>query len=205
MNILNGDIIDGWNLKRNGKWNKKETKFIRYILKLSYKSKVIYIRGNHDDFLDKITPLKIGNLTIRDQYTHYSNNKKYLVVHGDIFDSITKNFKWIAKIGDIGYLFLLWLNRLNNKIRKKKGKEYFSLSKYVKQKVKIATNYIQGYEKEMVEYCKSKNYDGIICGHIHYPEIRKIKGIEYLNSGDLVESCSVLVETTKNKWKIIYI
>lgn len=200
--ILNGDIIDGWNLKRRGKWKKKDTKFFRLLLKLSNKTEIIYIRGNHDDFLENILPFKLGNFSIRDSYIYYSNNKKYLIIHGDVFDLISNKYKWIAKIGSLGYDFLLWLNRIYNKRRLKKGKDYFSLSKKIKKNVKFAVKYISNFEDEMVDYCKSKNYDGIISGHIHHPEIRKINKIKYLNSGDWVESLTALVETKKGKWKI---
>ncbi len=205
--ILNGDIIDGWQLKKGGTWKKKHTGFIRAVLKMIEKSdtEVIYIRGNHDDFLDQILPLRIGKqFSIRRDYLLESNGKKFFICHGDIFDNITKNMKWLAYIGDIGYNFLLWLNKWYNKYRESKGKPYYSLSQEIKQKVKAAVNYISDFEEKLADLAKARGADGIICGHIHKPEIKEIKGIQYMNSGDWVESLSALVETLEGEWKLIY-
>ncbi len=203
--ILNGDIIDGWQLRKNGKWTKQHSNFFKYIISLSSKkkSKIVYIRGNHDDFLEEIMPLKIGNFSIRKSYIHFGVNKKYFVTHGDLFDSITSKLKWIAKLGDIGYTFLLWINRHFNAYREKKGMPYYSISKVIKAKVKSAVSFISDYENELVKVAKSRKCDGIICGHIHQAAIKNIEGIEYLNSGDWVESLTALVEDNEGNWKII--
>jgi len=204
--ILNGDIIDAWQLKRSGKWKKKHTRFFKVVLKMIEKSRtqVIYLRGNHDDFLDNVLPMQIGSLSIQRDYVHYSYGKKYWVLHGDIFDSITTNMKWLAKLGDIGYTFLLWANKMYNNRRIKKGLPYYSLSQIVKQKVKSAVSYISDFEKTLVDLARSKGYDGVICGHIHHPAIMDFEGITYLNSGDWVETLSALVEDEDGKWKIVY-
>jgi UDP-2,3-diacylglucosamine pyrophosphatase LpxH len=204
--ILNGDIIDGWQLKKSGTWKRKHTRFINRVLKMieNHNTKVYYIRGNHDDFLEQILPLRIGNLSILREMIYVSNDKKYFITHGDIFDSISSQFRWIAYLGDIGYTFLLWLNRQVNYHRIKQGKPYFSLSAYVKGKVKSAVTFIDNFEKELVNIAKAKNCDGIICGHIHKAEKREIDGILYLNSGDWVETMSALVEDFEGNWEIIY-
>ena len=163
-------------------------------------TKVYYLRGNHDDFLDQILPLKIGNLSIQIDMIYESHGKRYFITHGDVFDSITTNLRWIAYLGDIGYTFLLWLNRIVNYYRFKQGKPYFSLSKYVKNKVKSAVSYIDEYETELAKMAKAKNCDGIICGHIHKSENRLIDGIEYMNSGDWVETLSALAEDEEGNW-----
>ena len=203
--ILNGDIIDGWQLRKNGKWTKQHSNFFKYIISLSSKkkSKIVYIRGNHDDFLEEIMPLKIGNFSIHKSYIHFGVNKKYFVTHGDLFDSITSKLKWIAKLGDIGYTFLLWINRHYNVYREKKGMPYYSISKVIKAKVKSAVSFISDYENELAKVAKSRKCDGIICGHIHQAAIKNIEGIEYLNSGDWVESLTALVEDNEGNWKII--
>jgi UDP-2,3-diacylglucosamine pyrophosphatase LpxH len=203
--ILNGDIIDAWRLRKNGKWKKKHTRFFKIVIKMAEKSntEVIYIRGNHDDFLDTIVPLEIGNFKIYKDYYHHSNNKKYYVVHGDIFDAVTSNLKWLAKLGDVGYTFLLWLNKVYNNRRIKKGMPYYSLSQTIKQKVKSAVSYISDFEEELASLAKSRDCDGIICGHIHHPEISEVNGIEYLNSGDWVESLSALTEDYFGNWNIV--
>ncbi len=204
--ILNGDIIDGWQLKKSGTWKRKHTRFFNRILKMidKNKTKVYYLRGNHDDFLDQILPLEIGNLSIQKDLIYKSNGKKYFVLHGDIFDSITTNLRWIAYLGDIGYTFLLWLNSQVNYHRKRKGLPYFSLSQYLKGKVKTAVSYIDKYEKELAMMARAKGCDGIICGHIHKAESRIIDGIEYHNSGDWVETMSALAEDHEGNWQLIY-
>ncbi|MDG1276282.1 MAG: UDP-2,3-diacylglucosamine diphosphatase [Algoriphagus sp.] len=204
--ILNGDIIDGWQLKKSGSWKRKHTRFFNRILKMieQTNTKVYYLRGNHDDFLDQILPLQIGNLSIQTDMIYESNGKKYFVTHGDLFDSITTNLRWIAYLGDMGYTFLLWLNRVVNHYRYKRGLPYFSLSKYVKNKVKSAVAYVDQYETELAKMARSKNCDGIICGHIHKAENRIIEGIEYLNSGDWVETLSALSEDHAGNWQLIY-
>lgn len=204
--ILNGDIIDGWQLKKSGKWKRKHTRFFNRILKMIEEdgTKVTYIRGNHDDFLDQILPFKMGNLRIQRDMIYESFGKKYYIVHGDVFDSITSQFKWIAKLGDMGYTFLLWLNRQYNYRRMKKGLPYYSLSQSIKSKVKHAVKYIDDYEVQLSSMARYKNCDGIICGHIHQPALKEINGIHYLNSGDWVESMTALVEDNSGKWKLVY-
>ena len=204
--ILNGDIIDGWQLRKSGSWKRKHTRFFNRMLKMIEQdnTKVFYLRGNHDDFLDQILPLQIGNLSIQADMIYESNGKRYFITHGDIFDSITSNLRWIAYLGDIGYTFLLWLNRYVNHYRRKKGLPYFSLSQYVKGKVKSAVSYIDKYEEELARVAKSKGCDGIICGHIHKAENRMIEGIEYLNSGDWVETMSALAEDHEGNWQLIF-
>ncbi|MFI5164237.1 MAG: UDP-2,3-diacylglucosamine diphosphatase [Bacteroidia bacterium] len=204
--ILNGDIIDGWQLKRSGAWKKKHTKFLKLILKMATKrrTKVIYLRGNHDDFLDEILPFELGNFSIARDHIHRSNGKKYYVVHGDIFDSITTNLKWLAKLGDISYTFLLWLNRHYNSYRVKRGLPYYSLSQKIKLAVKRAVSFIDEFETQLCEVAKAKKCDGIITGHIHKPANKMIDDIHYLNSGDWVESLTALAETHEGEWKIIY-
>ncbi len=204
--ILNGDIIDGWQLGKSGKWKKKHTSFFKILLnRLSNSStKIIYLRGNHDDFLDEVLPLEIGNFSIQRDYTYDSFGKKYFVVHGDIFDTVTTRLKWIAKLGDTGYTFLLWMNRHYNNYRRKRGLPYYSLSAKVKQKVKTAVSFISDFETELCAVAKTENCDGVICGHIHQPANKTIGGIHYLNSGDWVETLSAVIETESGEWKIVY-
>jgi len=204
--ILNGDIIDGWQLKKSGSWKRKHTRFFNRVLKMmeNQSTNVYYLRGNHDDFLDQILPLQIGKLQILADMTYESNGKTYFITHGDVFDSITTNLRWIAYLGDVGYTFLLWLNRVVNYYRYKKGLPYFSLSQFVKGKVKQAVSYVDDYETELAKMAKSKGCDGIICGHIHKAENRMIDGIHYLNSGDWVETMSALAEDHEGNWELIY-
>lgn len=204
--ILNGDIIDGWQLKKYGSWKRKHTRFFKTILKMmeDYDTKVIYLRGNHDDFLDQVLPLKVGNFSIQRDYILKSKDRKYYVTHGDIFDSITTKLKWVAKLGDIGYTFLLWVNKIYNHYRTKRGLPYYSLSQIIKQKVKSAVSYISDFEVQLAELAKIKECDGIICGHIHQPAIKYFGDILYLNSGDWVESLSALVQDEEGEWSLMY-
>lgn len=202
--ILNGDIIDAWELKKYGKWKVKHTRFFRIILKMmeEHQTEVIYLHGNHDDFLDNIIPLKIGNLTIAMDYILEGKNKKYYVVHGDIFDSVSSNLKWIAKLGSLGYNFLLWLNKFYNYYRKKRGKPPYSFSKRIKSKVKSAVSPTSSYEKKLTSLAKMKGCQGIICGHTHKPNMKKLGEIQYMNSGDWVESLTALTEDFEGKWEL---
>ena len=204
--ILNGDIIDGWKLKQTGKWRKRHTRFLKSVMEMSssLKTRILYITGNHDDFLNHIAPLHFGNISILRDHIIESGNKKYYVTHGDIFDTITTNFRWLANLGDTGYTFLLWLNKIYNNRRLRKGLPYHSLSKIIKYKVKTAVSYISRYEKELVNIARVKKCDGVICGHIHTPVISRYDNITYMNSGDWVESLSALVEDYFGNWKIIY-
>ncbi len=204
--ILNGDIIDGWQLRKSGKWKKRHTSFFRLLMKWlsATDTKVIYLRGNHDDFLDEVLPIQLGNFTLDRTYIHESFGKRYFVVHGDIFDTVTTKLKWIAKLGDSGYTFLLWMNRHYNRFRRRRGLPYYSLSQIVKHKVKKAVSFMSDYESELCAVASAERCDGVICGHIHQPANKYIDGIHYLNSGDWVETLSALVETTEGEWKIVY-
>ncbi|MBN1340411.1 MAG: UDP-2,3-diacylglucosamine diphosphatase [Bacteroidales bacterium] len=204
--ILNGDIVDMWHLKRRGKWEKKDTRVFRRIIRMmkNYNTEVIYIRGNHDDFLDQFIPLQIGKFSVVSSFDIISKGKRYFVTHGDVFDAISTRFRWIAQLGDKGYKLLLWINRRHNNIRRFKGLPYSSLSQKIKQKVKIATRFISDYEITMADFARRRNYDGIICGHIHKAEILDVEGIKYMNSGDWVESFSALVEDHDENWQVVF-
>jgi UDP-2,3-diacylglucosamine pyrophosphatase LpxH len=204
--ILNGDIIDGWQLKKYGSWKRKHTRFFKTVLKMmeAHNTKVIYLRGNHDDFLDQVLPLEVGNFSIQRDYVLKSKDRKYYVTHGDVFDSITTRLKWVAKLGDIGYTFLLWFNKIYNQYRTRRGLPYYSLSQVIKQKVKSAVSYVSDFEVQLAELARIKECDGIICGHIHQPAIKSLGGIVYLNSGDWVESLSALVQDEHGEWSLMY-
>ncbi|RYF78078.1 MAG: UDP-2,3-diacylglucosamine diphosphatase [Cytophagaceae bacterium] len=209
--ILNGDIIDGWQLRQHGVWKKKHTAFFKVVLKqiVHHDTKVIYLRGNHDDFLDQVLPLQVGrNFRIQRDYILRSatptGERSFYVTHGDVFDSITSHMKWLAYLGDMGYTFLLWVNKLYNQYRAWRGLPYYSLSQTVKQRIKSAVSYISDFEEKLTELARARHCDGIICGHIHQPAIRQINGLIYMNSGDWVESLSALVEDHEGNWNLLY-
>lgn len=204
--ILNGDIIDGWHLQKGGKgkWKKEHTDLFKVIMKMmeNHNTKVIYVRGNHDDFIDQIAPFSFANIDIVKDYVHVSHGKTYYVTHGDIFDNITSNMVWLAKLGDVGYSLLLWINRIYNLYRSRKGLPYFSLSQSIKQKVKTAVSFVSDFENELVRLAKARHADGIICGHIHQPANRMYDDVHYLNSGDWVETMSALLEHEDGSWEV---
>ena len=209
--ILNGDIIDGWQLRQHSVWKKKHTAFFKVVLKqiVHYDTRVIYLRGNHDDFLDQILPFQVGrNFRIQRDYILKSpgpaGERSFYVTHGDVFDSITSHMKWLAHLGDMGYTFLLWVNKLYNQYRTWRGLPYYSLSQTVKQRIKSAVSYISDFEEKLTELARARHCDGIICGHIHQPAIRQINGLTYMNSGDWVESMSALVEDHQGNWNLLY-
>lgn len=205
--ILNGDIIDGWQLKKSGdrKWQPEYTKIFKVIMKMMENNgtEVIYIMGNHDDFLVNVIPLSFSGVQILRDYVLESGGKHYFVTHGDIFDNVSTNMKWLAKLGDVGYHILLWFNQFYNKFRVMCGKPCYSFSQAIKNKVKNAVSSVSGFETLVVEMARSKKCDGVICGHIHRPEDRVIDNIRYLNSGDWVETKSALAEDFEGNWQII--
>ena len=203
--ILNGDIIDGWSLKRQGGWKPDYMKFIRILLKrIEQKGvEVIYARGNHDDILECFIPVTFGGLRVVEEHIHQGRKGKYLVIHGDIFDSVTQNTKWISVLGDVGYQLLMAMNRLYNRYRSWRGKEYYSLSKKIKSKVKQAVSFISDFETEVEKLARKRGCQGVMCGHIHTPDNKMIGDIHYLNSGDWLESNTALVEHFDGSFEIL--
>jgi len=204
--ILNGDIIDGWQLVRGGRWNNAHTRFIRGILKKMEKrgTEVVYLRGNHDDILAKFLPLAFENLTIVEEYVHETPRGRYLVLHGDVFDTITRNFVFLAHLGDWGYQMLLTLNRVYNHWRAWRGQEYWSLSKAIKGRVKSAVNHVSKFEGHLARLARERGCIGVMCGHIHTPADQMVAGIHYLNSGDWVESMTAIVEHFDGRFELIH-
>lgn len=204
---LVGDIIDGWAIKRKFIWPQSHSDVIQKVLRQARKGTNVYlVAGNHDDFLRPFLPILMGdNLHIDHEFDYVdSSGNRYLVTHGDFFDSITMTKKWLAILGDYGYDFLLHLNGIINFFRRVFGyKKYWSLSKYVKDNIKKSVSFISDFEGILSKHAHKKGYDGVICGHIHKAEIKEIDNIKYLNSGDWVENCTALVETMEGEWKIL--
>ena len=206
---LVGDIVDGWRLRQNWYWPDTHSDVIRKILKMAAKgTNVTYIAGNHDEALRKwlhYIPY-LGNLKFTNRADYIGlDGKRYLVIHGDMFDSLMQvsSGRMLMHLGDWLYDFIIKLNDLWAAVRSKMGLPYWSISKWIKQNTKQAVGYVLNFEKLLADYCKSKGYDGIICGHIHTAEIRDINGIVYLNSGDWIESCTALVEHHDGRWEIV--
>ena len=203
---LVGDIIDGWQLKRGWYWRQSHNDVIQKILRKSRKgTRVVYIAGNHDEALRPFAGMAFGDIAIVDEAIHdLLNGKKLWVTHGDLFDGIIQHAKWLAYLGDSLYTFILKLNNTFNHLRHKFGMSYWSLSQYLKHRVKNAVSFITQFETILTDEAKRRGYDGVLCGHIHKPEIRYINGILYCNDGDWVESLSAIVETYSGELKIIH-
>lgn len=207
---LVGDIIDGWVMSTGTVyWPQSHTNVVRKILsKAKNGTKIVYVSGNHDEFLRRYgfdEDTRFGNITVVDEIVHISpTGQRYLVTHGDEFDVVTRYHKWIAILGDYGYRFLIWLNSVLNKIRQRYGMGYWSLSKFIKHKVKQAVNFIGEFEVAVAKACEHREVDGVICGHIHHAEIKEIDGITYMNDGDWVESCTALVEDIDGNIEILH-
>jgi UDP-2,3-diacylglucosamine pyrophosphatase LpxH len=203
--ILNGDIIDAWQLRKGGLWTAEHTRVIRIILKKLEKqgTEVIYLRGNHDDVLSKILPFTFGGLNIVEDHVHEGPQGRYFVLHGDVFDTITKNFVFLSHLGDWGYHALLRINRVYNAWRAWRGKEYWSLSRAIKARVKSAVSHISNFEEHIAELAESKGCVGVICGHIHTPADKRIGKVHYLNSGDWVESLTAIAEHDDGRFELM--
>ena len=203
--VLNGDIIDIWQFRKSY-FPKSHLKVIQKIIDLASKgTKVYYITGNHDEFLRKFSDTSIGNFKVLDKLVLELDHKKAWIFHGDVFDASVQHSKWIAKLGGIGYDYLILLNRFINWCLKKMGKEPYSFSKQIKAGVKKAVKHISDFETTATDLAIEKNYDYVICGHIHEPKIlrKENKNGEtlYLNSGDWVENLTAL-EYHKKRWKL---
>lgn len=206
---LVGDIIDGWVMSSSSVyWPQSHTNVIRkFLSKAKNGTQVTYVSGNHDEFLRRYSldemPM-FGNVRVVNDIIHISpTGQRYLVIHGDEFDIITRYHKWLAVLGDYGYRLLLGINLILNKLRRKFGFGYWSLSKWIKHRVKKAVNFIGEYETAVARSCKDIGVDGVICGHIHHAEIKEIDGMMYFNDGDFVESCTALVEHSDGLLEII--
>ena len=205
---LVGDIIDAWKIKENKwRWKQSHTNVVRNVLNHAKRgTKVVYVLGNHDEFLRPYLHygLGFGMLEITNQCEHIgADGKKYLITHGDLFDGITRLAPWLSILGDKAYDFVLALNSRFNWFRHRLGFGYWSISLYLKQRVKRAVDFMFHFEKNLAGYCKKKGFDGVICGHIHKAEIKEIDGVIYMNDGDWVESCTALVEHHDGRWEII--
>lgn len=195
--IMVGDIIDGWRMRKKVFWPQAHTNVIRRILTRAKRgTKVIYITGNHDDMLRRYSGIQFGNIDLVDEYTHITaDGRKLWCIHGDQFDGVIQCHRWIAFFGDFLYETMLHVNRWFNQLRHRFGFGYWSLSAYLKGKVKRAVNFISQFEEAVAKEAEHKQMDGVICGHIHHAEIRQIsEQVTYYNCGDWVESCTALVE-----------
>ena len=188
-------------LNQVGNGRRTSSRIFRKFMKRSENgTKVIYIRGNHDDFLKPFVPFKMNNIEIVRKYVHTGiDGRKYFCFHGDVLDFVIMKVRWLAVIGGWSYDFVIRLNTLYNFIRRKLNLPYHSLANDIKQSVKGAINFVSDFEENAKGLTKQKGYDVAVCGHIHQPKLDS----DYMNTGDFCENTTCIVEDYEGVWKII--
>jgi UDP-2,3-diacylglucosamine pyrophosphatase LpxH len=202
---LVGDIVDGWALRSSWYWPQSHNDVVQKLLRHARKgARLIYIPGNHDEFLRDYYGTHFGGIEVVESAIHMTaDGKRLLVVHGDMFDLVVTQARWLALLGDKAYELALAANRIFNGLRRVFGAPYWSLSKWAKHKVKNAVNFIGAFEKALATEAKKHHADGVICGHIHTPALHDEFGLRYINCGDWVESCTAVGETADGRFEII--
>ncbi len=203
--FLVGDIIDGWKLKSGWSWPQAHNDVVQKVLRLARKGvRVVYIPGNHDDRVRDFCGVHFGGVVVARDWIHEgADGRRYLVTHGDEFDGVVSHARWLALLGDWAYRALLVLNTYWNAARRRLGFGYWSLSAYLKGKVKNAVKFIDDFERAIAEEARRRGVDGVVCGHIHKAEMRRIDGVLYVNDGDWVESCTAVVEHFDGRLEIL--
>ena len=202
---LVGDIVDGWELKKSWFWSQQQNDVIQKLLRKARKGAIInYLPGNHDAFAREYAGLHFGGIAVVDQTIHHTaDGRTLLVLHGDTFDGIVTQSKWLASLGSSAYVFAIKLNYVYNRLRRWMGYPYWSLSAWLKHKVKNAFTYIDTFERTLAGEAKKHRANGVVCGHIHRASIRECDGVTYYNTGDWVESCTALVEHLDGRMELI--
>jgi len=202
---LVGDIIDFWRVKRGPVWLQSHNDVLQKLLRKVRKgTRIVFIPGNHDEALRDYCGMWFGGIEIHHDIIHTAaDGRRYLVMHGDEFDVVVRYAKWLAFLGDRSYEFALWCNYPLNWVRRRFGFGYWSLSSYLKLRVKTAVNFIGEFEHALAEEAKRRDVQGVICGHIHHAADRPIAGVRYLNCGDWVESCTALAEDENGQIHLI--
>jgi UDP-2,3-diacylglucosamine pyrophosphatase LpxH len=202
---LVGDIVDFWRIRRGARWTPAQVEVLKeFLIKAQRGAKVVYIPGNHDDELRAFAGTVLGNIELRLRDLHETAcGRRFLVIHGDEFDVVMRKARWLAILGDIGYDIALAGNTLLNAVRRSLGFPYWSLSAYLKYRVKRAVNFIGNFEHLLAAEARRVGVEGVICGHIHHAAMRHVDGIQYVNTGDWVESGTAVVEHFDGRLEII--
>lgn len=202
---LVGDIVDGWRLKKGWYWPDAHNEVVRRILKMAHRgTRVVFVAGNHDEMLRDYAGLTFGGVELVLEAVHETaDGRRLLVTHGDSFDGVVLYARWLAFLGDKAYGLLLRANIAFNAVRRRLKMPYWSLSAYLKKRVKNAVQFVSSFETAVASEAQSRGFDGVVCGHIHCAEIREFGGITYYNDGDWVESCTALAEDAKGRITII--
>lgn len=202
---LVGDIVDGWQLRRRWYWPQAHNDVVQKLLRKARKgTRVVFVPGNHDEFARRYVGHDFGGIEVVEDCIHRTaDGRQFWVMHGDLFDGVVQCAKWLAHLGDHAYEFTLKLNRHLNSLRARLGLPYWSLSRYLKLKVKRAVSFIGDFEAAVAKEARKRGLDGVVCGHIHHAELRDIDGITYANDGDWVESLTALVEHHDGRLEIL--
>ena len=204
---LVGDIVDAWALKKSWYWPASHTEVIRRVLALhrEHGTRIVYIPGNHDELLRDYLPIELSGIEVCDEYVHETaDGRQFLILHGDAFDAVCTEARWLAVLGDVAYRAVIVGNSWFNTARRRLGYPYWSLSAFLKHQVKDAVAFISRFEHALADEARRRGLDGVICGHIHCPRQDVIDGVEYCNDGDWVESCSALVEDFAGQMTILH-
>jgi UDP-2,3-diacylglucosamine pyrophosphatase LpxH len=203
---LVGDIIDGWRLRASWLWPQTHNDVVQKLLRKARKgARVIYIPGNHDEFMREYVGNRFGGIEICDEAIHEAaDGRRYLVVHGDKYDTVVRNIRWLALLGDWAYDFAIVLNGVIGKVRRRLGLPYWSFAQWSKQKVKRAVGAISAFEDAVAADAARHDVQGVICGHIHRPTIQTLRGLQYINTGDWIESCSAVFECDDGSMELVH-
>lgn len=203
---LVGDILDGWQLRKGWYWPQAHNDVVQKVLRKVRKgTRVVYVPGNHDSMARQFIGLTFGDIEVVEDCVHVTaDGRRLWITHGDQFDGVTQHAAWLAHLGDTAYTLVLTLNRWFNALRARMGLPYWSVSQYLKHRVKNAVNFIAGYEQMVTDEARRRGCDGVVCGHIHKPEMRDIDGVLYCNDGDWVESHSALIEDWDGELRIVH-
>ena len=203
---LVGDIVDGWRLRRSWHWPQTHNDVVQKLLRQARKgASITYIAGNHDEFLRMFQGVHFGGIVVADRAVHVTaDGKRFLIIHGDQFDTVVMNVRWLAYLGDRAYELAMLANRLIARVRRLFGLPYWSFSSWAKLTVKQAVNFIGAFQDILTDEARRAEVDGVICGHIHHAAIETFGDISYINTGDWVESCTAVVEHFDGRMEIVH-
>lgn len=204
--FLIGDIIDFWSMRRSIHWTPAQNTFVQKILRRARRGeRVVFIPGNHDEALREYVGIAFGDIEVLAEHVHrLADGRRFLLLHGDEFDQITRHHRWVAVLGDVAYDLLVRLNGLLSYARRRLGiAGYWSLAGYAKRRVKKALQFVFDFEDSALHSARQRGLDGIICGHIHCAAIRQVGALTYVNCGDWVDSCTAIVEHDDGSLELI--
>ncbi|MDR7032268.1 UDP-2,3-diacylglucosamine diphosphatase [Mesorhizobium sp. BE184] len=203
---LVGDIVDGWRLRRSWHWPQSHNDVVQKLLRKARKgASITYIAGNHDEFARDFQGTHFGGIVVADRAIHETaDGRRFLVIHGDQFDTVVHNVRWLAYFGDYAYDAAMFINRVVGRMRRLFGMPYWSFSSWAKTRVKKAVNFIGSFQAVLAEEARRSEVDGVICGHIHHAVIDAFGDVEYINTGDWVESCTAVVEHFDGRMELLH-